>query len=153
MAPRKRPKPSDDFPEEPRRSTRVKQLHSSQENDPAVATTSSGAATPTVATTTAATIQIAETTPAVGSSKSKSSGKPQPYRSGKSLSGLQLDQNVVTMVDNPEKAELMILELMRKYSFSLINLDLSSFQHTVSKSAFLELNTLTSLLWLILIHF
>ena len=31
---------------------------------------------------------------------------------------MQLDQNVVTMVDNPEKAELMILELMRKYSFS-----------------------------------
>src|SRR6266480_2015381 len=105
MAPRKRPKPSDDFP---RRSTRAKQLHSSQENDPAVATTSAAAAT----------IQTAETTPAVGSSKSKSSSKPQPYRSGKSLSGVQLDQNVVTMVDNPEKAELMILELMRKYSFS-----------------------------------
>jgi hypothetical protein len=38
---------------------------------------------------------------------------------GKNLSGLALVQEVTKMVENKDNAELMILELMRRYSFDL----------------------------------
>jgi len=38
------------------------------------------------------------------------------------LSSAALSEEVLKMVENKEKAELMILELMRKYTFSLLDL-------------------------------
>ena len=40
-------------------------------------------------------------------------------RQGKTLSGPALVQEVMKMVENKDNAELMVLELMRRYSFSL----------------------------------
>ena len=43
----------------------------------------------------------------------------EPDSSQKSLSGAELSQQVLRMVKNRNRAELMILELMEEYSFSM----------------------------------
>jgi len=57
------------------------------------------------------------TTPTGDSSKSSTDG-----RGGESLIDAQLVQEALKIAKNPAIAELMILELMEKYSFSFLRL-------------------------------
>jgi hypothetical protein len=61
-------------------------------------------------------------------------------RQGKTLSGPALVQEVMKMVENKDNAELMVLELMRRYSFSL-----SFLQDLLRRKATQALKSLESL--------
>jgi hypothetical protein len=61
-------------------------------------------------------------------------------RQGKTLSGPALVQKVMKMVENKDNAELMVLELMRRYSFSL-----SLLQDLLRRKATQALKSLESL--------
>jgi hypothetical protein len=77
-------------------------------------------------------------TPA-GPSKNISPAEPDTGNSrgddSKSLRGKQLVEEALKVVNNPDLAELMILELMGKYSFSLLHLkELLKGELTIHKS-------------------
>ena len=68
--------------------------------------------------------ETATTRPGGDDSSGPSKRGQKDSSQGKSLSGPALVQEVAKMVENKDNAELMVLEMMRKYSFDLSHLQM-----------------------------
>jgi len=136
MKPKKRSRTSDDVPLPPLTRLRSSRQSVAVPNAATALTTTASQAAPTATTaptaTRAPTAAIADTLKPILANEpdianeSDIANEPDNSQgsldSQKSLSGTELSQQVIRMVKNRDRAELMILELMEEYSFSFPHL-------------------------------